>query len=41
LERAYSAREAAVALMNADPRLDSLHSDPRFQKLLKRMNLPH
>jgi len=41
LERAYSAREAAVALMNADPRLDSLHSDPRFQNLLKRMNLPH
>lgn len=41
LEGAYSAREAAMALINADPRLDVLHSDARFQKLLQRMNLLH
>jgi TolB-like protein len=41
LERAYGAREPSMPLINADPRLDTLHSDARFQKLLQRMNLLH
>ena len=41
LERAYSAREASMALINAEPSLDVLHSDARFQKLLQSMNLQH
>ena len=39
LEKAYSAREAAMALINADPRLDTLHPDLRFHNLQRRMNL--
>jgi hypothetical protein len=30
-----------MPFLNVNPRLDSLHGDPRFEKLLTRMHLPH
>jgi len=39
LETAYERRSGFVALLKVDPELDNLHSDPRFQTLLHRMNL--
>jgi TolB-like protein/DNA-binding winged helix-turn-helix (wHTH) protein len=41
MEVAYRRREGGIILLNADPRLDSLKSDPRFQQLLERIGLPH
>jgi len=39
LEKAYQGRSHNMALIKTEPMLDSLHSDPRFQDLLNRMNL--
>jgi len=39
LEKAYEQRSGFLALLKVDPELDNLHSDPRFQTLLRRMNL--
>jgi hypothetical protein len=39
LERAYEARDSWMDYLKIDPRLDPLHSDPRFANLLRRMNL--
>jgi len=38
LEKAYRDRSASMALMNVDPALESLHSDARFQELVRRVN---
>jgi DNA-binding winged helix-turn-helix (wHTH) protein/TolB-like protein/tetratricopeptide (TPR) repeat protein len=38
LEKAYSDRSASMALMNVDPALDSLHSDARFEELVRRVD---
>ena len=40
LERAYQDRSPWMANVKLDPRLDPLHSDPRFQGLLRRIGLP-
>ena len=40
LERAYNQRSHNMAFIDTEPMLDDLHSDPRFQDLLRRMNLP-
>ena len=40
LQKAYEERSARFALIKVDPRLDFLRSDPRFDNLVRRMNLP-
>jgi len=40
LERAYDERDKGILFLMVDPPLDPLRSDPRFQDLLRRMNLP-
>jgi len=40
LEKAYEERSCNLVYIKIDPRLDPLHSDPRFQDLLRRMNFP-
>jgi len=40
LERAYDERDSWMDYLGLDPRLDGLRADPRFQDLLRRMNLP-
>lgn len=39
LENAYQERSHNVALINTEPVFDGLHSDPRFQGLLRRLSL--
>ena len=39
LDQAYAQRSFFMDFLKVDPELDSLHSDPRFQDLLGRMNL--
>jgi TolB-like protein/DNA-binding winged helix-turn-helix (wHTH) protein/Tfp pilus assembly protein PilF len=41
MEGEYRRRDGALILLNADPRFDSLKSDPRFQELLQRVGLQH
>ena len=40
LERAYEERDLHLVLVNTDPRLDALRSDPRFDDLLRRIGFP-
>jgi serine/threonine protein kinase len=39
LDLAYARRESNVVFLNVDPLLTPLHSEPRFQKLLQKMNM--
>jgi TolB-like protein/DNA-binding winged helix-turn-helix (wHTH) protein len=40
LDRAYQERCGAMAILKIEPYFHRLHSDPRFQALLRRMNFP-
>ena len=38
LEKAYAERNGGMPSLKIDPHFDALHSDPRFQSLVRRMN---
>ena len=40
LEHAYEEHDERMIWLSIDPRFEGLHSDPRFQDLLRRMNFP-
>lgn len=40
LELAYENRSSSMFLLRADPSIDVLRGDPRFEALVKRMNFP-
>lgn len=40
LEKAYEDRSNGLVFLKVDPQLDPLRSNPRFQSLLRRLNLP-
>jgi hypothetical protein len=40
LDRAYAQRDDGLIYTKVEPLLKSLHSDPRFAALLKKLNLP-
>jgi TolB-like protein/DNA-binding winged helix-turn-helix (wHTH) protein/cytochrome c-type biogenesis protein CcmH/NrfG len=40
LERAYRQHDGGLAELKTDPLLQGLHSDPRYEAMLKRLNLP-
>jgi hypothetical protein len=40
LEEGYKTRDADMVGLNSSPWLEPLHSDSRFQDLVRRMNFP-
>jgi hypothetical protein len=40
LERAYAAHDGGLGEMKVDPLLKSLHPDPRYEAMLKKLRLP-
>jgi len=40
LQRAFESRDPRMIYIKADPELDPLRSDPRFQELVRKMNFP-
>jgi adenylate cyclase len=41
LDRAYAQRDGGLIETKVDPRLKSLHSDPRYAAFLKKLNFPN
>ena len=41
LDRAYAQRDPGLMSTKVEPLLKSLHNDPRFAALLKKLNLPN
>jgi len=41
LDRAYARRDSGLIGIKTDPFLKSLHQDPRFAALLKKLNFPN
>jgi hypothetical protein len=41
LDRAYAQRDPSMMSTKVEPLLNSLHDDPRFGALLKKLNLPN
>ena len=41
LDRAYAQRDPSLGSTKVEPLLKSLHNDPRFAALLKKLNLPN
>ena len=41
LDRAYAQRDPSLMSTKMEPLLNSLHNDPRFAALLKKLNLPN
>jgi eukaryotic-like serine/threonine-protein kinase len=40
LEKGYQERDDLMIQLNVDPVFDGLHSEPRFQDLVRRVGLP-
>jgi hypothetical protein len=40
LDKAYAERSGMLVYVKFDPRFDNLHTDSRFEDLLRRMNFP-
>ena len=40
LEKAYEEHSSWLVWLKVEPKFDSLHSDPRFTKLVQRIGLP-
>ncbi len=40
LERGFEERDDLMIYLNVEPVFDSLHSDPRFQDLVRRVGIP-
>jgi hypothetical protein len=40
LDRAYAQRDASLMATKVEPLLKSLHNDPRYAALLKKLHLP-
>jgi len=40
LEKSYRQRESQMPFIKSDDRFSSLHSDPRFQDLVRRLSFP-
>ncbi len=41
LEKAYEAHDGNTPYLSVDPIFDNMRNEPRFQDILRRMNLPH
>ena len=40
LEKAFTARDLQMQFLGVDPAFDDLRPDPRFKKLVRKLNLP-